>query len=141
MTPIYQRGLRLLRRCRENRLFQALLILMFWLVGETLVRVTGLALPGAVVGMFLLLALLASKRLHIRTVRRGARWYLAEMLLFFIPAVPAVLDHPEFLGLLGLKILVVIVVGSLMIMIVTAAVIDLCYRFSSTERVCVDASK
>jgi len=118
------------RRCRSSRWFQILLILLFWLAGELIVRATGLALPGSVVGLFLVLALLAGGRLSVLTVRRGAHWFLAEMLLFFVPAVLAVLDHPEFLGLLGLKIITVIVVGTLLIMTVTAFVIDLGYRLS-----------
>ncbi|BCS52586.1 CidA/LrgA family protein [Geobacter sp. SVR] len=118
------------RRCRSSRLFQALLILGFWLGGEIIVRWTGLPLPGAIAGLFIMLALLGSGRLSIGTVRRGAQWFLAEMLLFFVPAVLAVLDHPELLGLLGLKILAVIVLGTLIVMIVTATVMDVCFRLS-----------
>jgi holin-like protein len=107
-------------------------------VGEAIVRVTGLAIPGAIVGLFIMLALLVGKQLRVRTVRRGARWYLAEMLLFFVPAVLAVLDHPEFLGLLGVKILAVIVLGTLSVMTVTAGAIDLCYRLGKED---VDVAK
>jgi holin-like protein len=131
---MYQSRILWRRRCRSSRWFQILLILLFWLAGELIVRATGLALPGPVVGLFLVLTLLASGKLSVLTLRRGAHWFLAEMLLFFVPAVLAVLDHPEFLGLLGLKILVVIVVGTLMIMTVTAAVIDLGYRLSYPEK-------
>jgi holin-like protein len=138
---IHHRTISWRRRCRSSRLFQVLLILMFWQAGEAVARATGLMVPGAVIGLFIVLALLASKRLSVRAVRRGAQWYLAEMLLFFVPAVLALLDHPEFLGMLGLKILVVIVVGSLMIMIVTAAVIDFCYRCGTLEKDRVDVSK
>jgi holin-like protein len=131
---MYQSRILWRRRCRSSRWFQILLILLFWLAGELIVRATGLALPGPVVGLFLVLTLLASGKLSVLTLRLGAHWFLAEMLLFFVPAVLAVLDHPEFLGLLGLKILVVIVVGTLMIMTVTAAVIDLGYRLSYPEK-------
>lgn len=118
------------RRCRSSRLIQILLILGFWLSGEAIKRETGLPVPGAIVGLAILLALLGSKRLNIRTVRRGAQWFLAEMLLFFVPAVLAVLDHPELTGVLGLKILTVIIVGTIMVMTVTAGVMDLCYQMS-----------
>ena len=117
------------RRCRASRLFQILLMLAFWLAGEAIVRATGLPLPGAIVGMFVVSALLGSKRLSVLTVRRGARWFLAEMLLFFVPAVLALLDHPEFLGILGLKVLAVVALGTLLVMTVTALFIDLCYRW------------
>ena len=130
------------RRCyRSSRLLQILFILTFWLAGEAIVHASGLMIPGAIVGLFIVLTLLASKRLSIWTVRRGAQWFLGEMLLFFVPAVLAVLDHPEFLGLLGLKILAVIAVSTLIVMVVTAAFVDLCYRLSSAEEGYVDVAK
>jgi len=118
------------RRCRSSLLFQTLLILLFWLIGELIASATGLPIPGSIIGLTIVLALLGSKRLSICTVQRGARWFLAEMLLFFVPAVLAVLDHQELLGLLGLKILAVIILGTFSVMIVTATVIDVCFRLS-----------
>ncbi|WP_218043548.1 CidA/LrgA family protein [Oryzomonas japonica] len=135
---IYQHMSLWLRRFRQSSPFQALVILLFWALGEAIVRVTGLAIPGSIVGLLIMLALLVGKRLRVRTVRRGAEWYLAEMLLFFVPAVLAVLDHPEFLGLLGLKILAVIVLGTLTVMTVTAGAIDICYRLGKED---VDVAK
>ena len=129
---VYRRMAPWRRRCRSSRLAQILLILAFWQIGEAIVHATGLPIPGAILGMFVVVSLLVSKRLNILTVRQGARWFLGEMLLFFVPAVLALLDHPEFLGVLGLKILVVIVLGTFTVMIVTAAFIDFCYRWSET---------
>ena len=121
------------RYCRSNCLLQVLIILGFWLVGEGLVRATGIQIPGSIAGLIIVLVLLQSKRLSPRMVRRGAQWFLAEMLLFFIPAVLAILDHPEFLRLQGFKILVVILFSTLIVMIVTGATIDLCYRFRKSH--------
>ena len=67
-------------------------------------------------------------------MRLGANWFLAEMLLFFIPAVPAVMDHREFLGLMGLKILGVILGGTIAVMAVTALTTDLAYRLCLAQR-------
>ncbi|GFO56027.1 hypothetical protein GMSM_30340 [Geomonas sp. Red276] len=131
---LYRHIIFLRRLCRTSIIFQLLLISAFWAAGEGIVRATGLPVPGAIVGMLIVLALLSSGKLSLRTVQRGARWFLAEMLLFFVPAVLAVLDHPEFLGLLGLKILAVIVFSTVMVMVVTAAVIDLCFQWSVTRK-------
>lgn len=119
------------RHIHSSRLLQVGILLAFWLVGEALTRLTGLPLPGGIVGMAIVLALLASHRISVFSMRRGAQWFLADMLLFFVPAVLAVIDHPEFLGLLGLKILVVILVGTLAVMGVTAMTVDLCWRWRS----------
>jgi holin-like protein len=116
----------------DSRLLQIGLLSGFWLVGEGVVRAAHLPVPGAVAGMLIVLALLASRRLSVSSMRRGADWLLADMLLFFVPAVLAVLDHRELLGLLGLKILVVIVVGTVAVMAVTALAVELCSRWSTT---------
>jgi holin-like protein len=122
------------RNLRRSRFLQVLLLIAFWLVGDALVRRVGLPVPGGVVGMFLLIALLASRSISPRNVGLGAEWFLAEMLLFFIPAVPAVLNHHEFIGWLGLKVLVVILGGTAVVMIVTALVVDGCFRWSSRHQ-------
>jgi holin-like protein len=54
------------------------------------------------------------------------------MLLFFVPAVLALLDHRELMGMLGLKIFAIILISTTAVMCVTALTVDLCYRW--TER-------
>jgi len=117
------------RTLRLSRILQIGLIFAFWLAGEFLVRVFGLPIPGGIAGMLIVLVLLSSRRLSLGCMRRGANWFLADMLLFFIPAILAVLDHREFLGLLGLKILAVILTGTGIVMAVTALCVDLFYRW------------
>jgi len=116
------------RQLRQRRLPQIVLIFGFWLVGQKIADWSGLPLPGGVVGMLLVLALLSAGWVRAGSLRRGANWYLAEMLLFFIPAVAAVREHPEFLGVLGVKLLVAIVAGTLVVMLATALSVELCYR-------------
>ena len=103
--------------------------ILFWALGEGLARMLDLPVPGGIVGMVAVLALLASGWLRPAALRRGAYWLLAEMLLFFVPAVMAVLDHHEFLGALGFKLAAVILVGTLTVMGVTALTVDACYRW------------
>jgi holin-like protein len=113
----------------HSRLLQVLLLCGFWLLGESAVRLTGLPVPGGIVGMLLVLGLLLSGRVSLGSMRLGAQWFLAELLLFFIPAVLAVLGYQQFFGLLGLKILLVILVGTLCVMGVTALTVEFCYRW------------
>lgn len=113
----------------HSRLLQILLLCIFWLLGESAVRLTGLPVPGGIVGMLLVLGLLLSGRVSLGSMRLGAQWFLAELLLFFIPAVLAVLGYQQFFGLLGLKILLVILVGTLCVMGVTALTVEFCYRW------------
>ncbi|MDL2406756.1 CidA/LrgA family protein [Rhizobium calliandrae] len=111
-----------------SRLAQIMLLVAFWQAGEEIARVTHASVPGPIVGMLLVLCLLATGKVGISSLRRGAEWFLAEMLLFFVPAVLAVLDHREFIGLIGLKIIAVILLGTIIVMSVTALAIDIGYR-------------
>ncbi|HEY0293808.1 MAG TPA: CidA/LrgA family protein [Bordetella sp.] len=120
---------------RHSRLLQIGLIVLFSLVGQEIAGALGLSIPGGVLGLVLVLGLLASGRLQVHAVRRGASWLLAEMLLFFVPAVMSVLDHHEFLGVLGLKLLAAIVAGTAMVMVGTALTIDLGYRWMNRHSV------
>ena len=114
---------------RRSRVLQICLIVLFSWLGQALAQVSGLPVPGGVIGMAIVLVLLATRRLRVRNVHRGASWLLGEMLLFFVPAVMSLLDHREFLGLLGLKLLAVILLGTALVMAGSALTIDLCYRW------------
>ncbi len=116
------------RLLRGSRVLQGVAIVAFWGAGEALVRLTHAPFPGAIAGLLLLLALLALRLVDARDVERGAGFFLGEMLLFFVPAVVAVADHPEWLGPLGVKLLVAIVAGTLVVMLVTGLVVEACAR-------------
>lgn len=112
-------------KVQQSRLTQIALIAAFWGLGEGIARIGHVPIPGSVIGLFLLFVLLLSGRMNLLTVRRGAQWFLAEMLLFFIPAVLTVLDHQEFFGLIGIKVLAVILFGTLMVMTATGLAVEL----------------
>ena len=111
----------------HNIFAQIGLICVFWVIGEIITWAFNLPIPGAIIGMVLALVALASGKLSILSMKRAADWLIAEMLLFFVPAVLALLNHKEFIGLF--KILVVILGGTFVVMSITALTIDLCYRW------------
>jgi len=117
------------RRLHRMRAAQVGLIMGFWLAGEALVRLVHLPVPGGIVGLALLLAAMAAGWISPFSARRGAQCLLADMLLFFVPAVPAVVEHGEFVGILGLKILAVILVGTVAVMAATALTVDACHAW------------
>jgi holin-like protein len=67
--------------------------------------------------------------LPLSWVRAGARWLLAEMLLFFVPAVVAVVNYAQLLMVDGWRIFAVIALSTLMVLGATAWVVDKVYRF------------
>lgn len=127
--------LRLRLMLRRSMLAQLALLLGVWKLCDLGVGYSGLPLPGGVVGMAVVLALLGGGWVRPASLRRGASWLLAEMLLFFIPASLAVLDHREFLGPLGVKLVAVIALSTLIVMGGTALTVDLCYRLRGRDAV------
>jgi holin-like protein len=113
---------------------QVALVLALWGAGEAVVRWLDLPLPGGIVGLGLLLALLGSGWLPARFVRGGANWLIADMLLFFVPAVMAAREHRELLGALGVKLGIVIVVSTLCVMAGTAWLVALSQAWTARWR-------
>lgn len=111
------------RRLRGSRLLQVAIIIGLWWLCDHVTRSLTLALPGGVLGMLTLLALFASGHLHARSLAKGADWLLAEMLLFFVPAVMVLIDMPEMMGWLGIKLMFAVVVGTTAVMLATAAAV------------------
>lgn len=116
------------QRPRPGLVLQVLMVAACWGAGEALVRWTHAPLPGSIAGLLVLLALLGLRVVHPPDVERGAGFLLARMMLFFTPAVVAVVDHPEWMGALGVRLAVAIVAGTLAVMLVTGSVVELCVR-------------
>ncbi|MDU4091651.1 MAG: CidA/LrgA family protein [Pantoea sp.] len=95
---------------------------------QQLVSWLHLPLPANIVGMLMLLALLALRVMPLKWVKAGGNWLLAEMLLFFVPAVVAVVNYGDLLKAEGWRICVVIALSTLMVLAATALVVDRVYR-------------
>lgn len=100
-----------------------------FLIGGQLATWLGWPIPGGVMGLALLLLLFASGVLKPATLQLGAGWLMAEMLLFFIPALMSLLDYGALIRDEGWRILLVIAVSTLMVMVVTALTVELVCRW------------
>ena len=80
-------------------------------------------------GLGLLLLLFAFGVLKPATLQMGAGWLMAEMLLFFIPALMSLLDYGSLVRSEGWRILLVIAVSTLMVMVVTAVTVEMVCRW------------
>ncbi|CNL68904.1 putative effector of murein hydrolase LrgA [Yersinia intermedia] len=100
-----------------------------FIISDQLVSVFHLPLPANIVGMLLLLAMIMLRILPVRWVQAGSRWLLAEMLLFFVPAVVAVVNYAQLIMVDGWKIFAVIAVSTSLTLAATGLVVDRVYRF------------
>lgn len=116
-------------RQRLQVLIQVALYVGMFIASERLVEWLHLPLPANIVGMLLLLALIMLRVLPLRWVKAGSSWLLAEMLLFFIPAVVAVVNYSQLLRVEGWRIFLVIAASTILVLASTALVVDRVYRF------------
>jgi holin-like protein len=100
--------------------FAALLICQ--LAGEAAVRATGLPLPGPVVGMALLFALMLMRAPLPQALNPTADGILKHLSLLFVPAGVGVVQQLDRLGHDGLRLVAVIVVTTVISLAVTALV-------------------
>ncbi|HIC0079319.1 TPA: CidA/LrgA family protein [Escherichia coli] len=109
--------------------FQVVLYAGLFIFAQYLVSWLHLPLPANLVGMILMLALIVCRILPLQWVRAGARWLLAEMLLFFVPAVVAVVNYAQLLLVDGWRIFAVIALSTVMVLGTTAWVVEKVYRY------------
>jgi holin-like protein len=95
-----------------------------WLVADFVALAMKLPVPGGVVGLLTLLALLFSGGIAPHWIKEGADWLLAELLLFFIPAAVAAVQYGGLFREDGWRLALVVVVGTLMVMVAVAFAVE-----------------
>ena len=110
-------------------------LLAIYLLGCQLAVWLTLPIPGGVVGLGLLLATFTSGLIKPAALQLGAGVLMAEMLLFFIPALMSLLDYGGLLRNDGWRILLVIGLSTLAVMLVTAFTVELVCRWKLRHEV------
>lgn len=114
-----------------GRLLTELVVLLaIYLLGTQLSVWFAWPTPGGVVGLGLLLATFASGLVKPAALQLGAGVLMAEMLLFFIPALMSLLDYGGLVRNDGWRILLVIGFSTLSVMLVTAFTVEMVCRWS-----------
>lgn len=105
------------------------ILLAIYLFGCQLASWLPWPIPGGVVGLALLLGAFALGWVKPAALQLGAGLLLAEMLLFFIPALMSLLDYGTLMRTEGWRIMLVIGVSTLLVMVVTAFTVELVFRW------------
>ena len=98
--------------------------LLLQIIGETISLWLSLPIPGAVLGMVLMLIFLIAKDGLLEKGRPTASVLLAHLALLFVPAGIGVIRQSERIASEWLAITLVIVLGTAITMIVTALTIQ-----------------
>lgn len=96
------------------------LLFLLQVLGEAVVRLAGWPLPGAVVGMLALFALLLALRRVPAGLDRTAQSVLPHMMLLFVPSVAGVALHAERVAREWLPFLAASLAGAAITLAVTA---------------------
>ena len=107
---------------------QSALLAAVWFVADFAARHLDLPIPGSVVGLGALLALLFTGGIRPRWVKAGADWMLSELLLFFVPAAVAVVQYGGLFKADGWRLALVVVCGTLMVLVAVALTVDQAVR-------------
>ncbi|KPV57564.1 holin [Paenibacillus sp. A3] len=91
-------------------------VLVSWLLNG-LTALLHLPVPGSILGIVLVFVLLQLKIIRIEWIDLGAKWLLAEMLLFFIPAAAGMIQYRALLRDNGLPIMLVLVCSLVVVML------------------------
>ena len=95
-----------------------------WFVSDVAARRLHLPVPGGVVGLVVMLALLLCGGVAPRWIKAGADWLLSDMLLFFIPAAVAAVQYGGLFREDGWRLALVVVAGTLMVMVAVAFAVE-----------------
>jgi holin-like protein len=105
---------------------QILLIYLVFLAGEGITYLLKLQkLPGSIVGLVILFCLLKFRVIRLEWVEKGAKWLLAELLLFFVPPTVGIIQFPQIFGLEGLRMVAVVWISLVVVMCITGLVAEL----------------
>lgn len=100
-------------------------LIMFQLAGEVTVRLFALPLPGPVVGLILLYAVLVIRGAVSEHLRATSNILLQHLMLLLVPATTGLMLHFKRLGEEWLPIILAGVVGTAVTMAVTAVTLRL----------------
>jgi len=113
-----------------GRLLAELIVLLaIYLLGCELAAWLAWPIPGGVVGLGMLLLAFATGLVKPAALQLGAGVLMAEMLLFFIPALMSLLDYGGLLRNDGWRIMLVIGLSTLSVMLVTAFTVEAVCRW------------
>ena len=104
------------------------LLLVYQLVGEALVQLTGLPVPGPVVGMLLLFVTLVVRGRAPENLRGTSQQILSHLSLLFVPAGVGVMLHFGRHGEEWLSLAVALVASTVFTIAVTALAMRLLQR-------------
>ncbi len=100
------------------------LIFLCLVAGINIQHLLGISIPGSIIGMLILFALLASGLVPSDWVKPGASLFIRYMVLLFVPISVGLMEHFDMLIANALPILASAVGGTLIVLVVLGLMLD-----------------
>jgi holin-like protein len=100
------------------------LVLVLWLVGEFCSKVLMVPIPGSVIGMILLFALLSTGLIKLDMLKELSSFLLDNMAFFFVPLGVGLLQSMELIKGNLLQIVLIVVVTTILVTTVTGITVQ-----------------
>lgn len=88
------------------------------LIGNLIVNLLAIPIPGSIVGLILLFIGLYFKLIPVGFIQEGAGFILVVLPLFLIPSTVGVVQYPELLSRWGVMLILMVMVSTFLTMIV-----------------------
>ena len=98
------------------------ILAVYYFIGVFIVDMTGIIIPGSIIGLVLLWLSLYFKLLNVKFIQEGASFLLAFLTLFFIPSTVAVINYPELLTKAGVFLIIAVIGSTLLTLVITGKV-------------------
>lgn len=107
---------------------QVVIILAILLLGEGIRLMTGISIPGTVIGMVLLFLALMTKFIRLEQIDHVTKFLLDHLAFLFVPAGVGLISSLEIIGGSWLPILVIVLVSTVLVIGVTGWTVQLLKR-------------
>lgn len=116
-----------------NPMEELALILVICLLGEGIAALLPVAFPASVISMVLLMLLLLCGAVKERQIQVTSKFLVANMGIFFVPAVVGTIEYAELLSRQLLPFVVIVLVTTPVVYGITAWTVQLLMRWMKKE--------
>lgn len=92
------------------------------ILGNLIVSLLNLPIPGSIVGLLLLFMGLHTNIIPVTFIQEGAGFILVVLPLFLIPSTVGVIEYPELLSIRGVMLILMVMVSTFLTMIIVGRV-------------------
>lgn len=108
-------------------IIQVMVIELFLVLGTIIKSLVSTPIPNSMIGLVLLLCALFLNIVKLEWVETGAKWLLAELLLFFVPSAVGIVNYNEILSWKGFETIFLIGFSTIIVIGTTAFISEKIY--------------